>query len=60
MINLKLVLMFLLEIVQAKQKHSPSGVVLSNDVLTLDLAAGTDHSLIMALITVYGLICGIM
>ncbi|KEH15962.1 tubby C 2 protein [Medicago truncatula] len=47
-------------IAEAKQKQSSSGVVLSNDVLTLDLAAGTDHSLIMALITVYGLICGKM
>jgi len=47
-------------IAEAKQKQSSSGVVLSNDVLTLDLATGTDHSLIMALITVYGLICGLM
>jgi hypothetical protein len=47
-------------IAEAKQKQSSSGVVLSNDVLTLNLAAGTDHSLIMALITVYGLICGLM
>jgi len=47
-------------IAEAKQKQSSSGVVLSNDVLTLDLAAGTDHSLIMALVTVYGLICGKM
>jgi len=47
-------------IAEAKQKQSSSGIVLSNDVLTLDLAAGMDHSLIMALITVYGLICGLM
>jgi hypothetical protein len=47
-------------IAEAKQKQSSSGVVLSNDVLTLDLAAGTDHSLIMALITVYGSICGLL
>ncbi|CAK8579168.1 unnamed protein product [Lathyrus sativus] len=47
-------------IAEAKQKQSSSGVVLSNDVLTLDLEAGTDHSLTMALITVYGLICGKM
>jgi hypothetical protein len=47
-------------IAEAKQKQSSSGVILSNDVLTLNLAAGTDHSLIMALITVYGLICGLM
>ncbi|KAI5383750.1 protein LURP-one-related 4 [Lathyrus oleraceus] len=44
-------------IAEAKQKESSSGIVLSNDVLTLDLEGGTDHSLIMALITVYGLIC---
>lgn len=55
-----LILIFDFENMQAKQKHSATGVVLSNDVLTLDLAAGTDHSLIMALVTVYGLICGIM
>jgi len=47
-------------IAEVKQKQSSSGVVLSNDVLTLDFAAGVDHSLIMALITVYGLICGLM
>jgi len=47
-------------IAEAKQKQSSSGFVLSNDVLTLDLATGTDHSLIMALVTVYGLICGLM
>ncbi|KAK7318266.1 hypothetical protein RJT34_02965 [Clitoria ternatea] len=47
-------------VAEAKQKHSPSGVLLSNDVLTLDVAAGTDHALIMALVTVYGLICGRM
>ncbi|CAK8579169.1 unnamed protein product [Lathyrus sativus] len=47
-------------IAEAKQKLSSSGVVLSNDVLTLDLESGTDHSLITAFITVYGLICGKM
>ncbi|XP_050899802.1 protein LURP-one-related 4-like [Lathyrus oleraceus] len=47
-------------IAEAKQKESSSGIVLSNDVLTLDLEGGTDHSLIMALITVYGLIRGKM
>ncbi|CAK8579165.1 unnamed protein product [Lathyrus sativus] len=47
-------------IAEAKQKESSSGIVLSNDVLTLDLEAGTDHSLIMALITVYGLMCDLM
>jgi len=47
-------------IAEAKQKQTGSGVVLSNDVLTLDLAAGMDHSLIMALVTVYGSICGLL
>ncbi|XP_058735967.1 protein LURP-one-related 11-like [Vicia villosa] len=47
-------------IAEAKQKLSSSGVVLSNDVLTLDLESGTDHCLIMALITAYGLMCGKM
>ncbi|XP_058735965.1 protein LURP-one-related 4-like [Vicia villosa] len=47
-------------IAEAKQKQSSAGIVLSNDVLTLDLEAGTDHSLIMGLITVYGLICDLM
>lgn len=45
---------------EAKQKYSPSGIALGNDVLTLDVAADTDHSLVMALVTVYGLICGRM
>ncbi|KAG4993132.1 hypothetical protein AAZX31_11G024500 [Glycine max] len=44
----------------AKQKHSSSGVVLGNDVLTLDVEGGIDHSLIMAFVTVFGLICGKM
>ncbi|KAK7251290.1 hypothetical protein RIF29_34346 [Crotalaria pallida] len=47
-------------VAEAKQKYSPSGVVLDNDVLTLDVAGDTDHSLVMALVTVYGLICGRM
>lgn len=47
-------------IAEAKQKHSVTGVALCKDVLSLDLAAGTDHSLLMALVTVYGLICGLM
>ncbi|OIW21942.1 hypothetical protein TanjilG_15349 [Lupinus angustifolius] len=47
-------------VAEAKQKYSPSGVALDNDVLTLDVAADTDHSLVMALVTVYGLICGRM
>jgi len=48
-LNLKLVLMFLLKTMYAKQKHSPSSVVLSNDILMLDLASDTDYSLIMTL-----------
>ncbi|MED6216664.1 hypothetical protein PIB30_009550 [Stylosanthes scabra] len=47
-------------IAEAKQKQSASGVVLGNDVLTLDVAPNTDHSLVMALVTAYGLICGAM
>ncbi|KAE9607737.1 hypothetical protein Lal_00013427 [Lupinus albus] len=47
-------------VAEAKKKYSPSGVALDNDVLTLDVAEDTDHSLVMALVTVYGLICGRM
>ncbi|MED6195543.1 hypothetical protein PIB30_038874 [Stylosanthes scabra] len=47
-------------IAEAKQKQSASGVILGNDVLTLDVAPNTDHSLVMALVTAYGLICGSM
>ncbi|KAL4329998.1 hypothetical protein AHAS_Ahas13G0356100 [Arachis hypogaea] len=47
-------------IAEAKQKQSSSGVVLGNDVLTLYVAPNTDHSLVMALVTAYGLICGTM
>ncbi|KAK7406150.1 hypothetical protein VNO78_07770 [Psophocarpus tetragonolobus] len=45
-------------VADAKQKHSSSGVVLGNDVLTLDVLGCIDHSLIMAFVTVFGLICG--
>ncbi|XP_020218316.1 protein LURP-one-related 4 [Cajanus cajan] len=44
-------------VADAKQKHSSSGVVLGNDVLTLDVEGGVDHALIMAFVTVFGLIC---
>ncbi|KAK7253033.1 hypothetical protein RIF29_37422 [Crotalaria pallida] len=44
-------------VANAKQKHSSSGIVLGNDVLTLDVVADIDHSLIMAFVTVFGLIC---
>ncbi|XP_051137226.1 protein LURP-one-related 11-like [Andrographis paniculata] len=41
---------------EAVQKQSSEGVPLGDDVLTLKVEAETDHSLIMALVTVYGLI----
>lgn len=44
--------------VQVKQKHSPGGIVLGDDVLTLEVEEDTDHSLIMAFVTTYGLVCG--
>ncbi|PON86431.1 LURP1-related protein domain containing protein [Trema orientale] len=40
---------------EAKRKQSSSGVVLGDDVLTLVIEARVDHSLVMALLTVYGL-----
>ncbi|KAB2608573.1 protein LURP-one-related 2-like [Pyrus ussuriensis x Pyrus communis] len=43
-------------IAEAKQKQSSSGVVLGDDVMTLFVEAHVDHSFIMALVTVYGLI----
>ncbi|CAJ1927950.1 unnamed protein product [Sphenostylis stenocarpa] len=47
-------------VAHAKQKHSSSGVVLGSDVLTLDVEGGIDHSLVMAFVIVFGLICGRM
>ncbi|KAG2375685.1 hypothetical protein LR48_Vigan06g002600 [Vigna angularis] len=47
-------------VAHAKQKHSTSGVILGSDVLTLDVEGGIDHSLVMAFVTVFGLICGRM
>ncbi|XP_030945492.1 protein LURP-one-related 4-like [Quercus lobata] len=44
-------------IAEAKPKQSSSGVQLGDDVLTLLVEPHTDHSLIMALVIVYGLIC---
>ncbi|XVF13153.1 hypothetical protein REPUB_Repub08aG0183600 [Reevesia pubescens] len=41
---------------EAKRKLSSSGVLLGEDVLQLEVEANVDHSLIMALVTVYGLI----
>jgi len=46
--------------VQAKQKHSSSGVILGSDVLTLDVEGGIDHSLVIAFVIVFGLISGRM
>ncbi|KAH0974796.1 hypothetical protein GBA52_016695 [Prunus armeniaca] len=43
-------------VAEAKRKQSSSGVVLGDDVLSLVVEAHVDHSLIMALVTVYGLI----
>ncbi|KAM6556789.1 hypothetical protein CsatB_003808 [Cannabis sativa] len=43
-------------VAEAKQKQSSSGVVLGDDVLSLEVAPCEDHSLIMALVMVYGLI----
>lgn len=45
---------------QVKKKESGRGVVLGDDVVTLEVEANTDHSLIMAFVTTYGLIRGIM
>ncbi|KAF7810261.1 protein LURP-one-related 4 [Senna tora] len=47
-------------VAQVKQKQASSGIVLGDDVLTLEVEEDTDHSLIMAFVTVYGLICGRM
>ncbi|CAK9184617.1 unnamed protein product [Ilex paraguariensis] len=43
-------------VAQVKQKQSSSGVPLGDDVMTLEVEPQIDHSLIMALVTVYGLI----
>ncbi|KAF3448543.1 hypothetical protein FNV43_RR09256 [Rhamnella rubrinervis] len=45
-------------VAEAKQKQSSTGVALGNDVLSLEVEGDKDHSLIMALVTVYGLIRG--
>lgn len=52
----KLRLICQLGFVQAKRKQLSSGVVLGDDVLTMVMETQMDHSLIMALVTVYGLI----
>ncbi|KAG2677324.1 hypothetical protein I3760_12G092000 [Carya illinoinensis] len=43
-------------VAEAKPKRSSSGLLLGDDVLTLVVAPQMDHSLIMALVIVYGLI----
>ncbi|KAG6399310.1 hypothetical protein SASPL_140786 [Salvia splendens] len=43
---------------QATRKQSAEGVVLGEDVLRLTVEARADQSLVMALVTLYGLICG--
>ncbi|KAK9927249.1 hypothetical protein M0R45_024442 [Rubus argutus] len=43
-------------VAEAKRKQSSSGVVLGDDVLSLVVEPHIDHSFIMALVTVYGLI----
>jgi hypothetical protein len=40
---------------QAKRKQSSSGVLLGDDVLTLVVEPHVDHSFIIGLVTVYGL-----
>ncbi|KAJ8766176.1 hypothetical protein K2173_021693 [Erythroxylum novogranatense] len=42
-------------VAKAERKQSSSGVVLGEDVLTLVVQPDVDHSFIMALVTVYGL-----
>ncbi|TVU34662.1 hypothetical protein EJB05_16505, partial [Eragrostis curvula] len=37
------------------RKHTPSGVVLGDDVLTLTVGAEVDHLLVLGLVVVYGL-----
>lgn len=41
---------------EATQKQSTQGVNLGDDVLRLTVEADVDHSLVMALVTLYGLI----
>ncbi|ONI07038.1 hypothetical protein PRUPE_5G096600 [Prunus persica] len=43
-------------VAETKRKQSSSGVVLGDDVFTLVVEPHVDHSFIMALVTVYGLI----
>ncbi|KAK9265894.1 hypothetical protein L1049_021601 [Liquidambar formosana] len=43
-------------IAEIKQKQSSSGIMLGNDVLTLSVEPHIDHSLIVALVAIHGLI----
>ncbi|KAJ4954279.1 hypothetical protein NE237_011062 [Protea cynaroides] len=43
-------------VAEVKQKQSSSGVSLGNDVLNLVVEPNVDHSLVMGIVTVYGLI----
>ncbi|KAJ9173583.1 hypothetical protein P3X46_016703 [Hevea brasiliensis] len=43
-------------VAEVKKKQSSSGIALGDDLLTLIVEPHTDHSLIMAIVTVYGLI----
>ncbi|KAJ8560401.1 hypothetical protein K7X08_022261 [Anisodus acutangulus] len=43
-------------VAEVKQKQSSSAVQFGDDVLSLVVEANVDHSLVMALVTVYGLI----
>ncbi|XP_019171172.1 PREDICTED: protein LURP-one-related 11-like [Ipomoea nil] len=43
-------------VAEVKQKQATSGVAFGDDVLTLMVEPHVDHSLVMALVTVYGLI----
>ncbi|KAJ4832030.1 hypothetical protein Tsubulata_010279, partial [Turnera subulata] len=42
-------------VAEVKQKQSSQGIMLGNDVLTLIVEPNIDHSLVMAIVTVYGL-----
>ncbi|XP_010473578.1 PREDICTED: protein LURP-one-related 4-like [Camelina sativa] len=47
-------------IAQLKPKQSSNGITLGEDVLTLEVKPRVDHSLVVALVTVYGLIKGVV
>ncbi|KAK9276046.1 hypothetical protein L1049_007022 [Liquidambar formosana] len=44
-------------VAEVKQKQTSSGIQFGDDVLTLVVEPQKDHALIMALVSVYGLIC---